>query len=556
VAAVLAAGVAPGAAYADFGTDYHDPISAERPLVRPDTPHCTTTVMRDQPFANGYGSPPDTPYTSTVAVPAACAKGPWAMVALDIGGTVRGVQYDRLVQVGVGGVEVMLSSTPEPSHDGIGWHVAKDVTRYAALFGGPQPFVFDLANVTNSTYTGVFRVTATFTFYRATRAHPAPHTADKVLTVSNGATAGSSWLTLTGDAPRAGRDLVFPRNTSAVTAEVYTRGGGACEEFWYGNLPDDAARRFPGLCGTGPYREVGVYVDGRLAGVAVPFPVVYTGGWNPLLWRPVPAPFALDHTGYRVDLTPFVGSLVDGRAHRVELGLGGGTPEAGDSWTAQANLFVDTDHGTAQTRGALTGYRVAPAAAISESTTTDTAGNPTYTTTATRHDQVSGWVAGSAGTRTVTDRTDLRFTSAQALYLPDGAHSVLRNDTDLRQATTTQRPGAPPQSQLTHADYPFGADYTYTPAADGGFALVLAPLTVGYHRTDTSTEGRRVTGRSATDETYTGRADYAKDGTGAITRATATATERYDTTGPPGCYHHVLSVADGWPTADRVSYRC
>jgi hypothetical protein len=542
VAAVLGAAWAPGVAFAEFGSDYHDPISAERPLSRPDTAHCSTTVMRDQAFANGYGSPPDTPYTSTVSVPAACAKGPWAMVVLDVTGTVRGVQYDRLVQVGVGGVEVMLSSTPEPSRDGISWHVAKDVTRYAALFGRAQPFVFDLANVTNSTYTGVYRVTATFTFYRATRAHPAPHTADRILTVSNGATGGSSWLTLTGSQPRAGSDLVFPRNTSAVTAEVYTRGGGTCEEFWYGNLPDDGVRRFPGFCGTGPYREVGVYVDGRLAGVAVPFPVVYTGGWNPLLWRPIPAPFALDHIGYQVDLTPFVGSLVDGKAHRVELGLGGGTPEAGDSWTAQANLFVDTDHGTTQTRGALTTDRVAPAAAISEDVTTDAAGNPTYTTTATRHDELSGWVAGSAGVRATTVRTDLRFTSAQTLYLPDGGHSVLRNDTDLRQATDSGG-----SHRQAHDNYPFGADYTYTPSADGGFELVLAPLTVGYHHTD---------GRTTTDETYTGDADYAKDGTGAITKATATATERYDTTGPAGCYHHVLSVADGWPTADRVSYRC
>jgi hypothetical protein len=299
-----------------------------------------------------------------------------------------------------------------------------------------------------------------------------------------------------------------------------------------------------------------VYVDGRLAGVAVPFPVVYTGGWNPLLWRPIPAPFALDHLGYQVDLTPFVGSLVDGKAHRVELGLGGGTPEAGDSWTAQANLFVDTDHGTAQTRGALTTYRVAPAAAQHETVTSDASGDPTYTTTATRHDEVAGWVAGSGGVRTVTVRTDLAFTSAQTLYLPDGAHSVLRDGTELRQVTTEQRPGRPAVSHDSRASYPFSADYTYTAGAGGGFELVLAPLTVGYHRADTVTSGRRVTGRSVTGETYQGWADYAKDGTGAITKATAHATERYDSAGPGGCYHHVLSVADGWPTADRVSYRC
>jgi hypothetical protein len=39
LAAVMVA-LVPGTAYADFGSDYHDPVSAERPLVRPDTPHC------------------------------------------------------------------------------------------------------------------------------------------------------------------------------------------------------------------------------------------------------------------------------------------------------------------------------------------------------------------------------------------------------------------------------------------------------------------------------------------------------------------------------------
>ena len=50
-----------------------------------------------------------------------------------------------------------------------------------------------------------------------------------------------------------------------------------------------------------------VYINNLLAGTIVPYPTVYTGGINPMLWRPLTGIESFDIEAYRFDLTPFVG---------------------------------------------------------------------------------------------------------------------------------------------------------------------------------------------------------------------------------------------------------
>lgn len=50
-----------------------------------------------------------------------------------------GRQFDRLGYLHIGGVEVLRTSTPEPSPQGITWHVEKDITRYASVLRSEQP---------------------------------------------------------------------------------------------------------------------------------------------------------------------------------------------------------------------------------------------------------------------------------------------------------------------------------------------------------------------------------------------------------------------------------
>ena len=61
----------------------------------------------------------------------------------------------------------------------------------------------------------------------------------------------------------------------------------AGDEFWYTCVPNDVANELQS-CGGGAFRESQVTIDGTPAGVAPVYPWIYTGGIDPLLWRPIP----------------------------------------------------------------------------------------------------------------------------------------------------------------------------------------------------------------------------------------------------------------------------
>lgn len=46
---------------------------------------------------------------------------------------------------------------------------------------------------------------------------------------------------------------------------------------------------------------------------------MYTGGYNPLLWRPLTGILSFDIPQYRFDVTPFAALLNDGKSHVVEV---------------------------------------------------------------------------------------------------------------------------------------------------------------------------------------------------------------------------------------------
>ncbi|MFF7995283.1 peptide-N4-asparagine amidase [Kitasatospora xanthocidica] len=527
---------AAGPAHADFGTDYHDPVTATKPLTRPDTRSCTVEAMHRREFRNGYGNPPDTPYTATLTPPADCA-GPWSAVVLDLHGQVAGRQFDRIFSVRVGGVQVLLSSTPEPSKDGIEWNTEHDVTRYAPLFAaGPQEFSFDLANVTDATYTGVFTITASLTFYTADAHWPAARGADRLLTTGP--------FALTGAAPATGRELTFPQNLERLTAEVYTRGGGACEEFAYASAPDAFVAANPGLglCGKGPFRELRLTVDGTVAGAVWPYPVIYTGGWDPLLWRPVPGIFAFDLPAYRLDLTPYVGLLLDGRPHTVGVTVNAAEAQSNDVWTGQVNLFAEVDHGAARTTGQLTDRRVAPEATVGTALADHGGGSGDWTVTAARHDLARGWVQTSHGRITTEVRDDLAFRSGQQLR-DSGNDVALHNTTDLTRTTSTWG-GGPHRTTTVHEGEPLDVSYRVSHDAAGNTDQTTA-MDLGYHRETTAATGGHVTERSTVDHTLR---PTARRHDGDRTVRTGSSTEDYRSTGPQGPYHRVLSFVDGWPS--------
>ncbi|MFE7837530.1 peptide-N4-asparagine amidase [Streptomyces sp. NPDC057474] len=502
---------------AEFGTDWHDPITAAPPVTRPEnTKSCEVTVAEAQ-FKDF------TPYRGTYTPPGDCGKR-WSKVVLRLDGKVKGRQFDRLGYLHIGGVEVFRTSTPQPSPDGIEWSVEKDVTRYADTLRTAQPVEMLIGNVVDDTYTGILDVKVTLTFYAGRPDAKAARTIpDRVLTLQDGDT------------------LTTPRNSERVIAEVYATGsGGGCEEYWYLTVPDEA----PYSCKAdeGPYREVQIAVDGQPAGIAAPFPTVWTGGWsNPFLWYVVPGPRAFDIQPLRFDLTPFAGLLNDGRPHRIEVSVVG-VPEGQTGWSTPVNVLVWQDAKSEHVTGALTKVRAGDLAASSTYTPgaehrLDTEGGHRLT--------VAGYVDTSHGRVTTTVRRSLANTSTHTWSDGENPDALDAGWSDDETVTVDGR--GPALATRTQRSYTM--DGTTTLGAGDRLRTVL---TLGDRATVTETRDGRRAAWSRLDDTYTGDATYTAFVPRDQRHAVGTTSERYRTYGTGGCYDRSLVSVQGVLTEDRM----
>jgi hypothetical protein len=512
----------------EFGTDYADPRTPAPPVAVPHTRHCSVEIVR-----NGFKN--FDPYTSTYTPPAAC-RGPWSKVVLRMQGSVKGVQYDRLGHITIGGVGVFRTSTPEPSTDGISWQVEKDVSPYIPLLRSPQPVVMELGNVVNETYTGVLDITVTLDFYVTGPGAPAARTASAVLPLQ--------------DQRREDSDLVgtatLPRNTSRLLGEVYVTGsGGGCEEFWDTSAPGSTGYSCPD---GSPYREVEVQIDGKVAGIALPYPYIYTGGWsNPYAWRPSPAPRAFDIKPLQYDLTPFAGLVSDGKPHEFRVHVVG-VPAGQSGWFTVPNLHVWTDAHSKQTRGSITSYSVTPLTESDEVTGSSGAAGSVQTK-ASRSLKISGYVETSAGRIRTTVERGLSNSSDHVWEAGESRDTLDASWRDLSVVTT----GA--KVERTDLTYGKSGYISFLPHATIPDAYdVVTDLDI-YDRSRMSTAiAGRTVADGKTEETYDGRASWIYNVPRDQRHATGTQTVRYRASGTGGCYDHTLSAVNGVYTKDY--YRC
>ncbi|BGP29039.1 hypothetical protein JCM10296v2_000775 [Rhodotorula toruloides] len=284
------------------------------PIVPVDGRKCTFELLNHD-FANSYYQPAIVDYVPPswreCGFPAEDAAG----IVLNLTVTSNGTQFDRLASLSLAHVEIWRTSTAEPTKNGIIWTHEKDMTRFTPLFAKPGRILFELNNIVNEQYTGIFSVTLSVTFYVATTEYPRARSADLILPLTTLSKTGSQMLVYPGD---ANVDVETPFNAAEGWLEVIATGAAA-EEFYYTNLLDRGKKYLPdaGLIGKGPYREVQVRIDGLLAGIIHPFPVIYTGGANPLLWRPLASLRAFDIPSLFVDLTPYLPLFITGAVHVV-----------------------------------------------------------------------------------------------------------------------------------------------------------------------------------------------------------------------------------------------
>ncbi len=507
---------------AEFGSDWHDPIIAAPPVTKPSGRSCQVTVAEAQ-FRDF------TPYRGTYTPPDGCGDS-WSKVVLRMDGKVKGRQFDRLGHLHVGGVEIFRTSTPQPSPDGIEWSVEKDVTRYSDTLRRSQDVEMLIGNVVDDTYTGIIDVQVTLTFYAGRQVA----TPDRILTLAEG-TDGTD-----GTDGSGGTTLTTPRNSERIVAEVYATGsGGGCEEYWYLSVPDGA----PYSCQAdrGPYREVQIKVDGQLAGIAAPFPTVWTGGWsNPFLWYVVPGPRAFDIKPIEYDLTPFAGLLNDGRAHRVEVSVVG-VPEGQSGWSTPVNVLVWQDAKSAHVTGKLTAHKLGD---LADSSTYTPGSEHRVDTEGDHRLTVAGYVDTSHGRVTTTVSRSLANTSTHRWT--DGETTDALDATWTDDETVTVDGRGPARTTRTQRTYTMDGTTTL-----GAADRLRTVLTLGDRAAVTESVGGRRTAWSRLDDEYAGDATYTVNVPRDQRHAVGTTGERYRIRGSSGCYDRSLSTVQGVLTEDR-----
>ncbi|TCS17520.1 peptide-N4-asparagine amidase [Caulobacter sp. BK020] len=446
-------------------------------VSRPAGQPCVTPLFAPRQFEGVE------PVAFSYAPPAAC-PGPWAKVVLEADFDVTaGRQFDRTAIIHLGGVNLYYGTTMEPRKAiAPAWHVERDVTDYAALLAQPGAGEVLIANVVNETYTGRLTASARLLFYPASAAIPAAAAPQIVQPISGGLAK------LTKDKDRLAQTVVLPANVERLALDVIAQGQ-ADDEFWYDCVPDHLASDKEGRCGGGAFRQVEVFVDGQRAGLASLFPWIFTGGINPYLWFPVPAPETLNFTPSRVDLTPFAGLVNDGQPHRIEVAV----PGVRNYYLVTASLLAWRDAGASATRGRLLHNTLA-----APRETTDArrvrAGeqglNGRIDTRFAQKGEVAGVLQTSHGEVTTSVRYAMSFSNRQDYVSNDKVQIGRMRQSTRLQVDTRRTDASGTATRREVASYPFSSVTEETVTADGTNQTAAVDLTLARTEREVSADGK------------------------------------------------------------------
>ena len=511
--------------------------TADPRVPRPSTTPCRVRLFTDIRFADF------SPKLFHYAPPAAC-PGPWRQAVLEIDFSVEaGRQFDRTANLWIGGVNVYFGTTAEPSRAvGRAWHVERDLTEYSTLLLAPADGRADLGNLVNSRYTSALWGTAELVFYPRHSAEgdeDAPRTADVVLPLSSSPTGGTVAL-FDPSAALAATFTRLPTNVERAFLDVVLQHQGANDEFWYTCVPDALADALQSCVGTA-FREGEVSLDGQPAGVVPIYPWIFTGGIDPLLWRPIPAVQALNFVPYRVDLTPFAGVLSDGRPHRVAITVFNNSRY----FSTTATLLLYLDRGSEHVTGEVTRNTLgAPTPVVRNglSTASDGTISGNLTTAASRHFVIEGWVRTSRGRVHTEVNQRIDFTNSQdfiaPLAVPQEFVQNIRQLTSIS-STTKVRGGRRSRESTTHMSWPLAADLKVFIDGKGNFVSQLASIGQGYERSDTVSREGEVQSHAVVSNHGAWADDYPSG------RGQAGSQRYFSADSEGACYSRALGAAGG-----------
>ncbi|KAK8131181.1 asparagine amidase a [Apiospora sp. TS-2023a] len=485
-----------------------------RPYADPQTKPACSQVLMVHTFANSYGAPFVGNYT-----PPDCD---FDHVVINFTTLVKGRQFDRTGVMYFGDTEVWRTSTAEPNPSGIRWVWLKDMTPFMSLWKQPQTLIFDLENIVNDLYTGLLNTTLTATFFKGPVAADGAGypPADQIIPISQRLGSQGKPSQFTTPEMNATSTVGFPRNARRAVFSVDVKGQGN-EEFWWSNLPQSATYTFNKTYGTyagySPWREVQVTIDGQLAGVVWPFPVIYTGGVIPQLHRPIVGIDVFDVREHEIDITPFLPVLCDGKEHTFKITIVGlvddGSSKASlsttteSSWYVTGKVFVwlDEDAQSITTGEVAQISQSAPSIDFAQRVTQNATGfNETldFNLTVSRRFSVSASVKTQKGESTATWSQTLDYSNVGQVF--DFGNGAVNNfsSTGLDQSQSNNG-----TNYATKYDYPlaWASRSAARPSSPAGLdAFASAPSEFRGSRLRTTTNGTAIFRQAADNSFSTG----------------------------------------------------
>lgn len=335
-----------------------------------------------------------------------------------------------------------------------------------------------LENIVNKVYTGIYHVNVSLSFYKenirvpfdslrvpsivnlgfnSDKLYDPP--ADLVVPVSSDGNKGF-WYQIEKESDMLFKKIRFPRNVYRAILELYVSYHGD-DEFWYSNPPNSYIQlnNLTTGRGNGCYREVFVTIDGKFVGSEVPFPVIFTGGINPLFWEPVVAIGAFSLPSYDIDLTPFLASVLDGKQHEIGIGVDDGI----SYWLVDANLHIWLDHKSAKVHAQSVAY-VNPAVNIKRRENFKLL-DGVFETKARRQGRFGGWVKSSLGNLTTVVLRQFRFGNT-IKFNNNGEYKSVQQNVKIRsQVVVSNQMGVVVSRVATKRVYPLNLITSTLPAS-------------------------------------------------------------------------------------------
>ncbi|CAB4307730.1 unnamed protein product [Prunus armeniaca] len=446
-----------------------------KPIEVPKTKPCSQLILQHD-FAYTYGKPP---VFANYTPPSHCPSQTFSTIVLEWKATCRGRQFDRIFGVWLGGVEILRSCTAEPRPNGIVWTVEKDITRYYSLLKSNQTLAVYLGNLIDKTYTGIYHVNISIHFYPAEEklnlfeqkldnsASGYHSWADLILPISRNLPLNDGlWFEVQNSNDTELKEFKIPQNAYRAVLEVYV-SFHENDEFWYSNFPNEyiAANNLSSTPGNGPFREVVVSLDGEVVGAVWPFTVIFTGGINPLLWRPITAIGSFDLPTYDIEITPFLGKILDGKSHK----FGFNVTNALNVWYIDANLHLWLDKQSTKTEGKLFKHSSLP---LAVSLVSDFKGlNGTFLTRTSRSVSSTGWVKSSYGNITTRSIQDFYYSNSMVLG-KDGNMQIVNQKIIFNDSVHIKLPSSYVHSLTSHKTFPLYLYTDYLGQGNGTYLLI------------------------------------------------------------------------------------